>query len=226
MLLKELPILERPREKALKYGIESLNNAELLSILLRTGNKEESALTLGNKILTTIESIKDLKETTISELIQIKGIGNTKAITLLAAVELGNRILNDSRDEISFETSEQVYQYMKYRVKDLTEEHLYALYLNSKGLLIHCKLLTKGNINSTIIDGKLIFKWAYKLSATAIILVHNHPSGDSTPSLADLKYTETVVKQAELMGLIVIDHIIIGKDYYSMKKNNKCFKLF
>ena len=147
-------------------------------------------------------------------------------ITILSAIELGIRILNEQKDDTKFESSQKVYEYILPKVKNLKEEHLYGLYLNGKGSLIACKLLTKGNINSTIIDGKIVFKWAYKLSASAIILIHNHPSGDPTPSIQDLKYTETIVKQANLNGFILLDHIIIGNGFYSMKKDSKLFKMF
>ena len=226
MLLKEIPIYERPREKAIKYGIETLSNSELIAILIRTGTKDENVLSLTNKIFKEIDSLSELKDLSVSELTKIKGIGETKAITILSAIELGIRILNERIDDIKFESSEKGYEYILPKVKNLKEEHLYGLYLNSKGTLIACKLLTKGNINSTIIDGKIVFKWAYKLSATAIILIHNHPSGDPTPSIQDLKYTETIIKQANLNGFILLDHIVVGQGYYSMKKESKLFKLF
>ena len=226
MILKELPIYERPRERAIKYGIENLSNSELLAIMLRTGNKDENVIMLSNKIFKEISSLNELKQLSVDELTKIKGIGPTKAITILASIELGLRILKEQVDELKLSSAEEVYQYMYPRVNGKTEENLFALYLNAKGVLKACKLLTTGNVNSTIIDAKLIFKWAYKLSATGIILVHNHPSGDPTPSMQDLKYTERIIKQSSLTEFIIVDHIIIGNGYYSMKKNNKLFKVF
>ena len=226
MILKELPIYERPRERAIKYGIENLSNSELLAIMLRTGNKDENVVMLANKIFKEISSLTELKQLSIDELIKIKGIGPTKAITILASIELGLRILKEQVDELKLSFAEEVYQYMLPRLQGKTEENLFAIYLNAKGSLIACKLLTSGNVNSTIIDAKLIFKWAYKFSATGIILVHNHPSGDPTPSMQDLKYTERIIKQSTLTEFIIIDHIIIGNGYYSIKKNNKIFKVF
>lgn len=226
MLLKELPIYERPRERAIKYGIENLSNSELLSILLRTGNKDENVISLANTIFKEISTLNELKQLSIEELTKIKGIGPTKAITILASVELGTRILKEQVDEIKLTSANEVYQFMLPRVQGKTEENLFAIYLNAKGSLIACKLLTTGNVNSTIIDAKLIFKWAYKLSATGIILVHNHPSGDPTPSMQDLKYTERIIKQSSLTEFVIVDHIIIGNGYYSIKKNNKLFKVF
>lgn len=226
MILKEIPIYERPREKAIKYGIDSLSNNELIAILLRTGSKDENVLNVATKIFKEVSSLKELTELSVNELIGIKGIGEAKAITVLAAIELGKRVISEEIEEVKLGSSESVYKFMLPLVKGLNEEHLYALYFNAKGSMISYKLLTKGNINSTIIDGRLVFKWAYKLSASAIILVHNHPSGDPTPSMQDLKYTETILKQSDLNGFILLDHIIIGNGYYSMKKSSKLFKLF
>lgn len=226
MLLKEIPTLERPREKALKYGIENLSNPELLAILLRTGSTDLNVMDTARQILYELSSIKELPEMTISELTKIKGVGPTKAITILCAIELGLRIVKMSTDETNFSSPREVYEYLRYRVQNFKEEHLFGLYLNAKGVLIDCKLLTKGTISSTIIDPKNIFKWAYKLSASGIILVHNHPSGDPTPSLADLKHTEEVIKQAKITGFVILDHIIIGNTYYSMKASSKIYKMF
>lgn len=226
MLLKELPIYERPRERAIKYGVDNLSNSELLAILLRTGNKDDNVIGLANTIFKDISTLHELRQLSVEELTKIKGIGPAKAITILASIELGLRIIKEQVDELKLTSSEEVYRYMLPRVKGKTEENLYALYLNTKGSLIACKHLTKGTISSTIIDGKLIFKWAYKLSATGIILIHNHPSGDPHPSMQDLKYTERIIKQAELTEFMIVDHIIIGNGYYSMKKESKIFKLF
>ncbi|MCI6716587.1 MAG: DNA repair protein RadC [Mollicutes bacterium] len=226
MLLKEMPLDERPREKALKYGIENLSNAELIAIIFRTGKQNENAVNVALNLLKEISSIKDLQNLSISELTKISGIGLTKALMLLSAVELGYRIMNDNSEKLTFPTSKSVYEYMKPKFSKLKEEQLYAIYLDVKGNHIETKMLTKGNVSSTIIDGKLIFKWAYKLSAAAIILVHNHPSGDPTPSIYDIKYTEVVLKQAKLTEFMIIDHIIIGEGYFSMKKECKIFKMF
>lgn len=225
-MLKEIPIYERPREKALKYGISTLSNAELLAIILRTGSKENNVISLAHKILNEISCLNDLKEMSIQELLNLPGIGQTKAITILACVELGYRMLVEQKKELSFTSAKEVFNFMKPRFQGLKEETLYVIYLNAKNIVIDIKQLTKGNINSTIIDGKLIFKWAYKLAAVAMILVHNHPSGDSSPSIQDLKYTEMIIKQANIAGFIIVDHIVIGNDFYSMKRNEKMFKMF
>lgn len=225
-MLREVPTFEQPREKALKYGIKSLSNSELLAIILRTGTKDKNVLKLSHDLLNNLSSLHDLLEISIPELTAFDGIGITKAITLLASIELGNRIVSERNNTKIIINAEDVYNTMKSKVQGLKEEVLYGIYLNSKSKIVAIKELTKGNLNSTIIDGKLVFKWAYKLSTPAIILVHNHPSGDPHPSIQDLKYTEIIIKQASIAGFVILDHIIIGTDYYSMKKNEKFFKMF
>lgn len=225
-MLKEVPISERPREKALVIGIENLSDAELLAIILRTGSKKDSVINVAYKLLNDTTNLYELSSLSINELTKIKGIGETKAITLLSAFELGKRAFFKKMNKPNFLSADAVYKYMKPVVVGKKEECLYAMYLDTKGNLINTKLLTKGTINSTIIDGKLVFKWAYKLSATAIILIHNHPSGDPTPSIQDIKYTEIVIKQSKLTEFKILDHIIIGDDYFSMKKECQHLKLF
>lgn len=226
MIIKEIPIFERPREKVINQGVHYLSNTELLAILLRTGTKEENVLRISEKLLYKLTNINDLNDLTINELTSVKGIGPSKAVTVLAAVELGRRMTNLTKKDLSLTSSKQVYEYMKNYFLSVKEEHLYGIYLNAKGGLINTIELSKGTINSTLIDPDLIFKWYYKLSSSAVILVHNHPSGDSTPSIPDLKKTDEVIKKAKLLDIRVLDHIIIGKDYYSMRENNKIFNIF
>lgn len=226
MILKEIPFFERPREKVINQGVKYLSNVELIAILLRTGNNEENVLRLSEKLLYKLSNIKDLNQLTFSELTEIKGIGIAKAVTIIAAVELGRRISLISEKEIILKSSLSVYNYMKNLFLDVKEEHLYGLYLNAKGVLISCIELSKGNVNTTLFDSDSIFKWYYKLSSSAIILVHNHPSGDSNPSIPDLKKTEEIVVKAKVLGINILDHIIIGNSFYSIRENNKLYKIF
>lgn len=223
---KEVPYDERPREKAIKYGIQSLSNMEILAIILRTGSKEKNVLGVSQNLLYQIEKISNLKDITINELTKIKGIGKTKAITILASIELGARIIRNENESKIYATPRQVFDYLYPKVKLLNKECLYALYLNTRGGLIKEVLITQGTVNASLFDGKDIFKWALKLSATAIILVHNHPSGDPTPSIQDIKSTEKLVQMSKMMDVMILDHIIIGNDYYSMKEESKLFKVF
>lgn len=223
-MLREVPIYERPREKAIENGINSLSNVELLAILLRTGSKNEDVMQLSKKILYNLDSISRLNEITIGELTSIKGIGKTKAITLLASIELGLRILENKRKLKIYKDPEQVFNYYYPLLRNLNQEHLYVIFLNAKGLVISEQLISKGTLSSSLIDGRDILKLALKFSSSAIILVHNHPSGDSMPSVADIKATSKVINQAKLMDIVVLDHIIIGNDYFSMKENLSIFK--
>lgn len=225
-MLKEVPYSERPREKALKYGIQTLSNIEILAIILRTGSKQKNVLEVAQNLVYQIENISSLKDITINELTNFKGIGSTKAITILASIELGMRIIRNENEIKTYTTPRQVFDYLYPKVRLLTKECLYALYLNTKGILIKEVLITQGTINLALVDGKDIFKWALKLSASAIIIVHNHPSGDPTPSVQDLKSTERLVQMAKVMELVILDHIIIGNDFYSMKEESKIFKVF
>lgn len=226
MIIKEIPIFERPREKVIHQGVQYLSNSELIAILLRTGTKEQNVLRISEELVYKLSNIKDLNNLTIAELTSIKGIGPSKAVTILAAVELGRRISNLNEKEYLLNSTKQVFNYMKNYFINSKEEHLYGLYLNAKGILISAIELSKGTISSTLIDSDVIFKWYYKLSSSALILVHNHPSGDSTPSLADLKKTDEVVKKAKLLDINILDHIVIGKNYYSMRENNNMFNIF
>ncbi|MBQ8293177.1 MAG: DNA repair protein RadC [Bacilli bacterium] len=221
MILKELPNSERPRERVLEKGVKNVSTLELLAILLRTGSKKYSVLETAHLILSKISKLQDLNDLSLEELKEIDGIGTTKAITILSAIELGKRINQLDKNDISFNEAFQVYEYMKDELKNLKEEHLYVLYLNTKGKLIDKKLLSIGTVNQTLIDSKIIFKWAYKLSASAFILVHNHPSGDATPSKADIQITDIINKQAKMLGFVLVDHIVIGYTFYSLMKNKK-----
>lgn len=223
MILKEVPIWERPREKALKDGIKSLSTTELLAVILRTGVKDKSVLSLSHQVIQKLTKIGDLNDITINELLTIKGIGAAKAITLLAAIELGLRIVQSQNEAISFNSPLAIFDYLKDELRHLKQEQLIVLYLNVKGMLICRKTLFIGTINAIMTDNKEIFKWAYKYSATALILVHNHPSGDPTPSIADIKMTENAIAQAKALGFAILDHIIIGKTYYSMKQKSNIF---
>lgn len=221
MLLKEIPDYEKPREKAKELGIERLSNVELLAILIRTGTKGKNVLETSKEILYKLENIKDLNTITLTELTSVKGIGNDKAITVLAAIEFGKRINEFKKSTISFAKAEDVFEYFKIKMNGLEQENLYVIYLNNKLNLLDIKLITTGTINTTLFDATTILKWALKLSSPAIILVHNHPSGDPTPSVADYKMTDLIIKQCELLNITVIDHIIIGETFHSMKRSKE-----
>lgn len=224
MILKEIPVYDRPRERAIEVGVNNLSTTELLAIILRTGTKNYSVLEVANKVLSKVNKVQDLNNISREELKEIEGIGLTKAITILSAIELGKRINQLEQKEVSFLNANEIYNYMKNEVQFFKEERSYAIYLNTKGKLIDKKLLTIGTINQTLIDSKIIFKWAFKLSAAAFILVHNHPSLDPTPSIEDLKVTKAIIKQAKTLDVFFLDHIIIGNGYYSMNNSTNIFE--
>ena len=224
MLLKEIPDYEKPREKALMLGVERLSNAELLSILIRTGIKNQNVIETSQKLLYKIDKMQDFSHITLNELMSIKGIGKDKAITVLAAIEFGKRIIQKNIVDISFSKPEIVFEYFKNLTNNLTQEHLYIIYLTGKLSLIEIKLITQGTLNTTLFDSSTILKWAVKLSSPAIIIVHNHPSGDPTPSMADYKMTDIIVKQCKLLDIKVIDHIVIGNTFFSMKRDSNYIK--
>ena len=216
-----MPKTEQPREKGLLIGINNLNDIELLSILLRCGTKNKGVFELSIDLLNLFDSFSNIEEVTIDDLLKIKGIGMSKATIILASIELSKRLLFKKINKIKIPSPDIIFEQFKPIFLNLTQEHFYAIYLDVKCRIIDKKLITLGNINSSIIDEKTIFKWAYKLSATGIILVHNHPSGDSTPSKEDIRCTLELIQQAELLNFTILDHIVIGNNYYSFKMNRK-----
>lgn len=215
IMIKDIPLSERPRERLLKYGKESLSNEELLSIILKTGTKNYSAKELSNHILKNFKNIKEMKYITINKLTEINGIGEVKAIELLAALELGKRVYYiEQKEKVLLNSSKKIYEYFKNIFIEEYQECFYALYLDTKSKLISYKLLFKGTINSSCVHPREVFKNAFLESAYSIIVIHNHPSGDPTPSNEDIKVTETLMQIGKIMAIPVVDHIIIGNNQY------------
>lgn len=216
MLIKEINITDRPRERALAYGVNILSNSELLAILFRTGTKDMSALELGNKLLQR-HSINNISKLTTNELTKIPGIGDAKALTLLAAFELYKR--NEVTSKRKVVSPEDVYNYLKIELSGLKQEHFIAIYLDTKNNIISSKTIFIGGLNVSVVHPREVFKWAVKLSANSIIVAHNHPSGDPTPSPADIEATKAINEAGNTMSINLIDHIIIGQDrYLSLKE--------
>jgi DNA repair protein RadC len=222
MLIKDISKGQRPRERLIKYGVSSLSNQELLSIILKCGTKDKSVLELSNDILNKLSSLKNLKEYELSWLIEIKGVGIAKACEVLSAIELGKRINDESSNDgiTRIRSSNDVFKYMKSILKDLKQECFYCIYLNNKNQVLERKLLFMGTVNKSIVHPREVFKEAYLCGATAIICIHNHPSGNVIPSKEDLKLTNNLKEVGSLLGIKVLDHIIIGKQkYYSFLEN-------
>lgn len=228
IMIKDIPSDERPRERAIKYGIESLSNEELISIILKTGTKDYNVKVLASKILSSIKDIYDLKNVTISSLTKINGIGSVKAIELLSSLELGKRVYyNKDKNNIKLNNSKKIFEYFKDLFINEKQENFYAIYLDSKSKLLSYKLLFKGTINTSCVHPREVFKYAFLESAYSIIVMHNHPSGDPTPSMQDKEVTEALFKIGKTMAIPVIDHIVFGKneyfsfyEYINMDKNN------
>lgn len=216
-LIKDLPKLDRPRERFLRVGVENLSNEELISIILKTGSKDNSVKDLSNKILECINTINDLKDISVKKLTNIKGIGEVKAITLLSSLELGKRVYLEKveKNKIKIKNANSVYEFYKNKL-NIKQELFCVMFLDTKKYLIEEKILFMGTLDSSTIHPREIFKEALKYSASSIICVHNHPSGDSTPSYKDIEVTSKLKEIGKLIGINVIDHIIIGdNNYYS-----------
>lgn len=223
MLIKEMLDEEKPRERLIKYGVNNLSNEELIAIILRTGSKEVSVRDLARQIINNVKSINDLKYLSISELSKIKGLKKVKAVTLIAAIELGRRVYDEHiiNDKIIINSTTIAYNYFSKLLKSSHQEQFLAIYLDTKKKLIDYKILFKGTVDYSLVHPRDIFKEAYRLSASSIIIMHNHPSGEVTPSNDDQKLTNQLVEISKLMCIPIIDHLIIGQDnYYSFLENN------
>lgn len=221
MKFKEKLKEEKPREKLKKLGITSLSNSELISILLRTGNKKESVEELSTRILKEIGGIHKINSLSLNMLTKINGIGISKASTILVAVELGKRILTNSSKKIKLNNTINIFNYYKNDFINEKQEKFFVLLYDSKYNLIEKKEIYKGNIDSIgEVHPREIFKEAIKESATSIIIMHNHPSGDVTPSKEDIETTDRIIEAGILLGIEILDHIIISsKTYYSFYEN-------
>ncbi len=218
--IKEWCVEDRPREKYEALGAHSLSDAELLAILLRSGTREETAVDLAKRLMRMCDQrLANVSNLSMNELQQVNGIGKTKAVTLLAAFELGKRIRAEEKVSMNkFDNSNSVYEFMLPKIGYLAHEEFWVLYLNQALLLLKTVNVGRGGINSTIVDERVILRHALELSATQLILCHNHPSEDPHPSLPDHKITQRIANAAKVLNLKVADHIIICRDsYYSYR---------
>lgn len=221
--IKELPVEERPYEKLINNGASTLTNEELIAILLKSGTSNYSAKDLASIILKSINNIGELNNINYIKLNKIKGIGNKKSCVLLAAIELGKRINNYLPTIINRKLNETslVYEYYKDKIGLEKQEHFYCIYLDNSKKIIHEKLLFIGTINYSLVHPREIFKEAYLYSSTAIICVHNHPSGNVLPSEEDLNITKKLVSVGKILGIKILDHVIISQEkYYSFFENS------
>lgn len=217
--MKDVPKEERPRERLLKYGESHLSNQEILAILIGSGTKKESVMDLSNRVLMHFEGLKLLSDATIEELTAIKGIGEAKGISILAALELGRR-LQQYKPEKTYiiRSPEDGADYVMEEMRNLNQEHLVVLFLNTKNQIIHRETIFIGSLNASIVHPREIYREAVKRSAASIICAHNHPSGDPTPSQEDIHVTRRLVEAGKIMGIELLDHLVIGDHSFTSLK--------
>ena len=204
-----------PRERLAKEGVEALSNQELLAILLRTGTRQTSVFEIAQKVLNNLSSLTDLKKMTLQELQSLSGIGRVKAIELQAMIELGHRIHKHETLEMeSILSSQKLAKKMQQELGHKKQEHLVALYLNTQNQIIHQQTIFIGSATRSIAEPREILHYAIKHMATSLILVHNHPSGAVAPSRNDDYVTKLVKDACDLMGIVLLDHLIVSHSSY------------
>lgn len=220
LTLKEYPEELRPRERLCRYGVQSLSDRELIALLLATGSRNTTALELAESILTRYKGLRGLVNITIEELSSFPGIGKAKGAKILSAIELGKRIsIKESKLHPVIKSPEDVSNLMMEEMCYLDREHFKVLLLNTKGQVMSCETISIGSLNSSLVHPREVFKLAIKKSTASMILLHNHPSGDPTPSREDIEVSKRIIEAGELLGIKVLDHIIIGdKKYCSLKE--------
>lgn len=214
--IKDWALEDRPREKMLVKGIRSLSEAELIAILIGSGNLDESAVELSRRILASVNNnLNELGKKTITDLRKFKGIGDVKAITIMAALELGRRRKDSEPDEKpKIATSSDAANIFKPLLSDLSYEEFWVILLNRNNLVIDKMIISRGGITGTVIDVRIIMKMALDCLACSIILCHNHPSGNLIPSEADKEITRKIKDAGKLLDIAVLDHVIIGNNAY------------
>lgn len=221
--IKDLPKSERPREKLLAHGPDALSNAELLAIIIRTGTGAETAIEVSTRLLgMDNRGIRHLMDASINDLTKIKGIGECKAAQIIAAIELGKRIKRIGYyDKVRVTSPEVVAEVLMDEMSGLYKEHFRTVILDTKNQIICIENISIGTLNASIVHPRDVFKAAIKNNGNSVILVHNHPSGDTTPSAEDINITKRLVEGGNLMGIKILDHLIVGNGtYLSMKEKN------
>ena len=221
--MKELPNSERPYEKLEMYGANTLSNAELLAIIIKSGTKDESSVTLAQKILSLgdkqkckNDNLKFLQEISIEEFMKVKGIGKVKAIQLKATCELAKRISKPIRQiKTKIKTPEDVANLLMDELKNEKREIVKVIIMNSRNIILKIQEISHGGTTTVQVEPKDILSEAVKMGAPKIILIHNHPSGNPKPSEADIKFTEKIEIASEILGILLLDHVIIGYNQYT-----------
>ena len=211
--VRSLPSQERPREKAMRYGIQKLSNRELLAILIRCGTRQCSALEVADSILLKAEGIRGLEQVSMEELEEIKGISHVKALELLAALELARRVAFEKAREMDVVKSpDMLYEWLQQKLGGEMQEKFLVLFLDQAHHIHRAQTLFIGTAQETTVSPKDIFRLALQFACTAVLLVHNHPGGSLAPSKADLAMTRQIMGSGALMGIRVLDHIIVTRN--------------
>ena len=223
MNLKTLTEEEKPRERLIKYGKENISTNELIEIILKSGTRNKGIKEISHNILSSVNNINELKTAEISTLEKIEGMSKIKAIELIAAIELGRRVYEDNKYQnlVKLTSPATIIDYFHTEYKDKKQEIFTVLYLDNQKNYLDKKELFKGTVNYSLVHPREIFKEAYLLSASYIVCIHNHPSGDATPSKNDIELTRKIKELGILHGITLMDHIVIGdNNYYSFYEDN------
>ncbi|MCK5699108.1 MAG: DNA repair protein RadC [Candidatus Aenigmarchaeota archaeon] len=220
LMLKDMQRCEMPRERLLKYGPEALSLSELLAIIIRCGTRDENVLDLSRRILSEFD-ISQLQDITVGQIKKFKGIKNAKAAQIIAVFEIAKRVSTTRQPfKLKIENSKDIRDYLMPKMKNLKKEHLIGLYLDTRNNLIKEETISIGTLNSSLIHPREIFRSAVIEACASVILVHNHPSGDPTPSKDDITVTKKIIQASEVIGIELLDHVIIGNErYVSLKED-------
>jgi DNA repair protein RadC len=223
VMIRELPKEERPRERLLKYGANVLSNEELLALIIKSGSKRKSAKDIAQDLLKSYENVQDIRSISYEQLIHKEGIGDSKACSILAAIELGDRLHQSvTLEKKRINQAELVFEYYKSYFSKTSQEHFYCIYVDNQKRFIKESLLFVGTLNQSLVHPREIFKEAYLVDASGIICVHNHPSGVVIPSREDIHLTNRLKEIGLLLGIPILDHVIIGYDsYYSFFEDDR-----
>jgi DNA repair protein RadC len=224
--IKDIPASERPRERLAANGADALGNSDLIAILLRTGLQGKSALVIGQELLAKFQTLDRLSQASVTELCKVKGIGRDKAVTLKAAFTLARRMAAELRAESPLlDSPERIADLLREDARGYEVEHFLVLLLNTRRRLIRVERISQGTLDAIHVHAREVFKHAISANAAAIVLVHNHPSGDPTPSEADIKVTRDLIRAGQLLKIDVLDHVILGRkttererDYASLRE--------
>ena len=210
MKIKELEFEQRPREKALRNGLDSLSDLELVALILQSGNRKRNAFEIANDVLKQTDNLKTIFDSNANTLMKIQGIHKAKSLQLLAGIELAKRSLRAQAYERTIRIPDDAANWFKIEFGTRKQENFVAVYLDTKGHIITHRVLFMGTLNTSSVHPREIFKYAFEVNAYSVLCLHNHPSGDPSPSNSDVEFTHRLEEISSLMGVPLVDHIIVG----------------